>query len=272
VKLAMAQISMSACIEENLNKALHYMAQAAEASAELIFFPEVQLSPFFPQYEGRDADTYLLDERHPAIRALCDKCRQLSIYASPNVYLMQNGRRYDASLFIDSRGHICGISKMVHITQAVNFYEQDYYSPSDDGFHVYETPFGKIGIVICFDRHLPESFRTCALKGADLILIPTANLTTEPLELFSWELRVQAMQNTVFAAMCNRVGTEGQISFAGQSMIADPIGNLLARADDREQLLIAELPLETLPSIRCERPFLSLVRPEFYWNAQNESI
>lgn len=260
----MAQMSMAASTDENLNKSLRFMEQAAEKGADLIFFPEVQLSPFFPQYEKQDANAYLIDETHPAIQAIRDKCRELSIYASPNVYLLQNGKRFDASLFIDNQGNICGISKMVHIVQCECFYEQDYYSKSDDGFHVYDTPFGKIGIVICFDRHLPESIRTCAKKGAELIIIPTANLTTEPLEMFSWEVRVQAMQNTVFAAMCNRVGAEGSIAFAGQSLAADPLGNLLVKADDREQLVIIDLPLQMIPSVRSERPFLSLIRPESY--------
>ena len=75
-------------------------------------------------------------------------------------------------------------------------------TPSEDGFKVFDTPFGKVGIVICFDRHLPESIRTCTLKGAQLIIIPTANTLAEPLEMFEWELRVQAFQNNVFVAMC----------------------------------------------------------------------
>lgn len=260
----MAQMSMAASIDENLNKSLSFMEQAAKDGADLIFFPEVQLSPFFPQYEKKNADAYLIDEEHPAVKAIQDKCRELSIYASPNVYLQQNGSRYDASLFIDNRGNISGISKMVHITQCECFYERDYYSPSDDGFHVFDTPFGKIGIVICFDRHMPESIRTCAKKGAELIIIPTANLVTEPLEMFSWEMRVQAMQNTVFAAMCNRVGTEGKLSFAGQSLAVGPSGVILYKADEREQLITVDLPLQITASARKEHPYLSLIRPDSY--------
>ena len=79
---------------------------------------------------------------------------------------------------------------MEHIAQNKNFYEQDYYTPAKDEFKVFSTPFGKIGIVICFDRHLPENIRTCALKGADLVIVPTANTKAEPMELFEWEIRV----------------------------------------------------------------------------------
>ncbi len=100
-------------------------------------------------------------------------------------------------LMIDSNEGLVGVSKMVHVYQANKFYEQDYYTPSEDGFKVYDTPFGKIGIVICFDRHLPESIRSCAKQGAELIIIPTANTLDEPMEMFEWEIRVQAYQNIV---------------------------------------------------------------------------
>lgn len=69
--------------------------------------------------------------------------------------------------------------------------------------------------MICFDRHLPESIRSCALQGAELVIVPTANTKAEPLEMFEWEMRVQAMQNQIFIAMCNRVGTEDAMQFAG---------------------------------------------------------
>ena len=106
-----------------------------------------------------------------------------------------------------------------------------------------DAPWGCVGIVICFDRHLPESIRTCALKGADLVIIPTANTKAEPMELFEWEIRVQAMQNQIFVAMCNRVGKEGDMDFAGQSLIIDPWGNLLAKGDDQERLIACDLDL-----------------------------
>lgn len=258
MRLAMAQMQMTAKIEENLKKSLNYMTQAKEAGADLIFFPEVHLTPFFPQYEGQDATPWLLPLDHPAIRSLREKCRKLGIWASPNVYLELDGRRYDASLMISADGEIAGISKMVHIAQAPCFYEQDYYTPSDDGFKIYETPFGKIGIVICFDRHLPDGIRSCAAQGAELVIIPTANLTEEPLELFEWEVRVQAFQNTVFTAMCNRIGPEGAVTFAGQSLLAGPDGSLLLKADGEERLLVTDIPLHEIPGIRKNRPWLTL--------------
>ena len=109
-------------------------------------------------------------------------CRNNKISAVPNLYLLENDRTYDASIFIDKNGEVKGTQKMVHIAQAEQFYEQDYYTPSDEGFKVFDTEFGKIGIVVCFDRHYPESIRTEVLRGAELILIPTVNTKADDTE------------------------------------------------------------------------------------------
>jgi predicted amidohydrolase len=198
-------------IEQNLTGSIRTIYDAAEQGADLILFPEVHLTDFFPQYPGQNVSSYgtLIDS--DIVGAFRTACLKNHIAAVPNIYLKENDRFYDASIFIDRTGEICGIQKMVHVAQAKNFYEEDYYEPSDTGFLVFDTEFGKIGIVVCFDRHYPESIRTESLMGADLILIPTVNTKSEPLEMFEWEVRVQAFQNSVAIAMCNRVGTEGKI-------------------------------------------------------------
>ncbi|MBC5659943.1 carbon-nitrogen hydrolase family protein [Anaerosacchariphilus sp. NSJ-68] len=261
-KLAMAQMRMTDSIEENLQKSLNFCDEAADS--DLLFFPEIQLSPFFPQYEKRNADQWCMQESAPELEALQEKAAEHKLYLSPNVYLEQKGKRYDTSLFITPEGQIADRTKMVHIAQARQFYEQDYYTPSDEGFKVFDTPFGKIGIVICYDRHLPESVRTCVLKGADLILIPTANTKAEPLTMFEWEIRVQAMQNQVFIAMCNRVGREGGMDFAGESLVVHPSGDVIVKADDQEQLIRCELNLGEAREWREKVPYLGTRRPEWY--------
>lgn len=251
-------------IEENLNTTLLAMEQAAGNLADLIFFPELQFYPFFPQYQGLNFQHLSLELNHSYVQKICDKSKELCILTSPNLYLKENEKNYDASLMIDKSGNILGASKMVHIMQSQYFYEQDYYAPSNDGFKVYDTPFGKIGIVICFDRHLPESVRTCVALGADLILIPTANIEGEPLEMFEWEIRVQAMQSSVYIAMCNRVGQEHNMNFTGQSIVVDPNGNIVAKADGKEEILFAEINLEQSKIIRNDKSIFDLRRAEFY--------
>lgn len=265
MKIALAQMKMENTMKENLRKSIQLIELAASNKADLIFFPEIQLSPFFPQYENKDAGQFLLTLDHEYIKEIKSTCSKHKIMSSPNIYIQENGMNYDASLFISEKGEIKGISKMVHIMQSQYFYEKDYYMPSDDGFKVYDTPFGKIGIVICFDRHIPESIRSCVALGADLILIPTANVEGEPLEMFEWELRVQAMQSSVYIAMCNRVGKEDNMNFVGQSIIADPNGDVVVKANNVEQILYAEINLEQSSIVRNEKTYFSLRRPECYY-------
>lgn len=262
LKLAMAQCSMQKEIEQNLTKSLEFCDRAA--GCDLLFFPEIQLSPFFPQYEAQDAGQYCLTEDSATVQALAQKAAEHHYYLSPNVYLEQNGKRYDTSLWISPEGEILGNAKMVHIAQAPQFYEQDYYTPSDDSFKVFDTPFGKIGIVICYDHHLPESIRTCVLKGTDMVIIPTANTKAENMELFEWEIRVQAMQNQVFVAMCNWVGIEDAMEFSGESLVVHSSGKVLLKADDCEQLLTCEPDLSEVRELRSRVPYLETRRPECY--------
>ena len=255
-------MSMTGSMPENAEKALRFCDEAA--GSDLLFFPEIQLTPFFPQYPGRNADAYVSRADDAFLSAMTEKAGQNRLYISPNLFMEDGGKRYDRSLWITPDGKIAGNASMVHIFQGERFFEQDYYSPSGDGFKVFDTPFGKVGIVICFDRHISESIRTCALKGAELIIIPTANTKAEPMELFEWEIRVQAMQNQVFIAMCNRTGREDAMDFAGESLIAGPKGNLVFKADDREQLITAEIDLNEVRLERESRPWLGLRRKEFY--------
>ena len=161
-------------------------------------------------------------------------------------------------------GAVLGAQKMVHVAQADKFFEKDYYIPSDDGFHVFDTIHGRIGIVVCFDRHYPESIRTEALMGADVILIPTANTKAEPSELFEWEVRIQAFQNSVAVAMCNRVGREDAMQFSGESLVVDANGTVLLKAGDVEELLYVEIDVESIRTARACRPYLTLRRVDVY--------
>ena len=264
MRIALAQMKTYKNMQDNLNKNIKLIKEAANHNADMILFPEVQLTEFFPQYKGKDVEKYLIKIDSKEVRQLQEASRKNSIISIPNIYLEENRKPYDASLFIGTNGKIQGIQKMVHVAQAEKFYEQDYYTPSDDGFKVFDTIYGKIGIVVCFDRHYTESIRTEMLMGADLIVIPTVNTKAEPSEMFEWELRVQAFQNSVAIAMCNRVGTEGQMDFSGESIVIDAKGNVVAKAKDEEQILYADIDLSDSVKIRKDRPYTDLRRTEFY--------
>ncbi|KIR03735.1 N-carbamoylputrescine amidase [Lachnospiraceae bacterium TWA4] len=265
MKLALCQMRNAGSIEKNLDKSLQAIKTAAKEGADLILFPEVQLTEFFPQYAGLKVSQYGITMDSEIIQAFSNVCRENKIMAVPNVYLLENETYYDASILIGKEGQIIGVQKMVHIAYADKFFESDYYTPSDDGFKVFNTEYGKIGIVVCFDRHYPESIRTEALMGADLILIPTVNTKQEPMELFEQEIRVQAFHNSVYIAMANRVGNEDAMDFAGESIVVGPEGNTIIKADDTEQILYLDIDdLKYAKTIRESKPYTSLRRTDMY--------
>ena len=243
MKLAMAQMRMSADYTDNIKKSKGLIEQAK--GCDLVFFPEVQLSPFFAQYRIAELpygiDGYVTDIDGDEIALFQRLAKENSLFISPNLYVNDGGKRYDMSLMIDGNGVILGQSKMVNVDNNKNFYEADYYTPSEEGYRVYDTPFGKVGIVICYDRHFPESVRYCAAHKADLVIIPTANTFEEDMQYFEQEIQTLAKDNAVTIAMCNRVGTENKMRFAGQSLIVSSNGETLLKADGREQLIIFEI-------------------------------
>ena len=263
MRIALAQMKNEGTIQDNLDKSIEFIRQASENNASLILFPKVQLTEFFPQYKGKDVSQYRLKLDSKEVKLLQSASKRYSIISVPNIYLEEE-KNYDASLLIGKDGEIKGIQKMVHIAQARQFYEQDYYTPSNDGFKVFDTEYGKIGIVICFDRHYPESIRTEALMDADLILIPTVNTKTEPSEMFEWELRVQAFHNSVSIAKCNRVGQESEMNFSGESIVVNPNGKVIKKAGDQEEIIYGDIDLSDSKKIRESRPYTQLRRKELY--------
>lgn len=264
MKIALVQMLNEGTIDNNLDKSINAISEAAANGADIVLFPEVQLTEFFPQYRNLDVSDYCLTISSEVVKAFSQACKDNNVFAVPNIYLKENEKCYDASLLIDKAGKIQGIQKMVHVAQAERFYEQDYYEPSDTGFQVFDTEYGKIGIVVCFDRHYPESIRTEALMGADLILIPTVNTKSEPSEMFEWELRVQAFQNSVSIVMCNRVGKEGEMDFSGESIAVSANGDVIAKADDKEQILYVDIALEHSTKTRETKPYTQLRRTDLY--------
>jgi N-carbamoylputrescine amidase len=131
---------------------------------------------------------------------------------------------------------------------------------------VYSTAVGRVGVAICYDRHYPEYMRALALNGAELVAIPQAGAVGEwPEGLFEAEVRTAAFQNGYFAALCNRVGREEKLTFAGESFVVDPEGQVVARGKSGEDdLVIAELDLSRCAVSTARRLFWRDRRPELY--------
>lgn len=264
VKIAAAQIKVSENMEENYQKSLRFIREATDQGAKMICFPEGQLSHYIPQYPGLKGDDYAIGLGHPYIKGFRDACKQWNIIASIALCLKSDGKVYAANMIISEQGEILGVGKKNHIVWAEHFYEQDYFTAGNEGFQVIDTSIGKIGMIVCFDRHFPESFRTCVLKGAEFIVVPVANEKIEPSDVFQWEIRIPAFQNSVHIAMINRVGVEGKMDFSGETIFANPDGSLAALANDQEQLLFAELDFEEACNLRAQKQYIPLRRPDVF--------
>lgn len=274
MRIALAQMSMVEDFDKNFKKTLQFMDLADEHKADLLVFPQLNITPYFPQYKKGDVggvlehvpDEFAISLGDNKIRAIAQRCKEYGFFTSPNLYIRDSktNNRYNMSLWISPRGKIEGKSKLVHVVNRSFFYESDYFRPSEEGFRVFDSKIGKVGIVVSFDRHFPQSISTCALKGAQIILIPAANVDTEPLEMFETELRAAAFDNGVFIAMCNRVGKEGNMYFAGRSLVIDPDGNVIVRADDSQQFLICNIDLKDIDAVKKKRNYGKYRRPEMY--------
>ena len=167
---------------------------------------------------------------------------------------------------IDADGSLLGVTRMIHITEYACFHEQGYYTPGDKGAPVYATRAGKVGIAICYDRHFPEYMRALALAGADLVVVPQAGTVGEwPEGLYEGEMRVAAFQNGYFVALCNRVGPEDCLNFAGESFVCGPDGSVIARAGQgTDEILYAEIDPAANARSHARQLFMKHRRPELY--------
>lgn len=257
VKLAIAQHSMLPDIDHNLQTALEMIDRAGRQDVDLIVFPEIHLSPFFPKYKGDDARAWAMTPEHEAFRIFSRAARKNTLTVVSNLYLKdEDGHHYDASPVFGPDGSLLGLSRMNEIAQFDGFWEQDYYTPFD-GHPVYDLPWGRLGVVICFDRHFPETYRRSALAGADVIVTPTCCESGEPLDLFEAEMRTLSFHNSVYSLLANRCGDEGERSYAGASLICGPQGEVCGRAGNGEELMIVEADIQHRRDIASDRGFLS---------------
>ncbi len=267
MRIALIQQQAGPDKSRNLERGLAAMERAAADGAELVAFAELAFEPFWPQRPAA-GDVRRLAEPVPGpiTEAFQSRAAELGVVAVLNLFERDGDRCYDCSPVIDADGTLLGRTRMVHITDYPCFHEQGYYAPGDTGAPVYATRAGRVGVAICYDRHYPEYLRALALGGAELVVVPQAGAVDEwPEGLYEAEMRVAAFQNGYFVALCNRVGEEERLSFAGESFVCDPSGRVVARAAARrEETLTAELDLAEVAASHARRLFLRDRRPELY--------
>jgi len=267
MNIALIQQSCSENKKQNLKRGLEAAKKAADSGAQIICFPELAFEPFYPQYPdpsdpGRNAQPI----PGPVTEAFSSLAKKSGVVIILNLYEKDGDQTYDSSPVIDTDGSILGTTRMVHITDYACFHEKKYYTPGNNGAPVYNTSLGKIGIAICYDRHYPEYMRALALAGAELVFIPQAGAVGEwPEGLYEAEIRTAAFQNGYFAALCNRVGEEPKLTFAGESFVCNPSGKIIARArKGAEEILYSKIDLSEVKQSHARKLFLRDRRPDLY--------
>jgi beta-ureidopropionase len=268
MRVAVVQQAARPSRRENVDRAVLAMKRARSLGAGLAVFAELAVDRFFPQVEG-DASAQDLAEPvpGPTCGRIAAAARELSLVTVFNLYeRAEGGRCFDSSPVFDADGSLLGITRMVHIAELPGFHEQGYYAPGDRGAPVYDTAAGRVGVAICYDRHYPEYMRALGLGGAEIVAIPQAGALGEwPEGLYEAEVRTAAFQNGYFVALCNRVGAEEKLAFAGESFVADPEGQVIARGKLLEEdLVVVELDLSSCARSTARRMFWRDRRPELY--------
>jgi beta-ureidopropionase len=269
LRIALAQAAVGPEREDNVQKALQMMADAAQAGAQLIVFPEMSVDPFFPQYR---AEKRYFDWGVPVPGSLTDRFQMqaasLRLATVVNVFeRVAPGRYYDCSPIFDTDGTYQGKQRMTHILEGPGYNERYYYWEGDSGYPVFDIGPAHIGVAICYDRHFPEAMRALALGGAEVIVVPTATASLEAEYRAVWEVEMQAaaIANGLFVAVANRAGVDDRLTFFGRSFAVDPYGRLLARAsEDDVALLLVDLDLDLVEQARRDMPFLRDRRPDTY--------
>ncbi len=267
MNIALVQQHASPDKGDNIARGLRAFEAAARAGAELVCFAELAFEPFYPQNPAGPGSR---EQAEPVPGRLTDafaaKARELGVVAVLNLFERDGTRTFDCSPVIDADGALLGRTRMIHITEYACFHEQGYYTPGDTGAPVYKTRAGNIGVAICYDRHYPEYMRALAVAGADLVIVPQAGTVGEwPEGLYEAEMRVAAFQNGYFVALCNRVGHEEKLSFAGESFVCAPDGVIIARAPQgTDTILYADVDFARNRSSHARELFLQHRRPELY--------
>jgi len=220
----------------NFERMVGAVVKAKEEQSELVVFPELYLTGYSI---GRNLSTLAETINGTYMMKIRKLCKENEIY----VVLSfpedgQDGNYYISSALIDNQGEVLGVYRKVHLFDT----EKNYFQPGSN-FEVIDTPLGSIGMMICFDVEFPEISRALKLMGADFIVIVNANM--HPYEVHHHIFaRSRAMENEIPVIICNRLGTESELDFCGDSMVIDATGKIILSLKDKEKLQTVTLPIQ----------------------------
>lgn len=283
VTLAAVQMHCSKNPKENLDKAEALVRQAAAQGATVVLLPELFERPYFCQERRYDYYAYAAPtEKNPAVVRFASVARELGTVLPVSFFEKDGSRLFNSVAILDADGSLLGVYRKTHIPDDHYYQEKFYFAPGDTGFRVWDTAYGRIGVGICWDQWFPETARSFALNGAEMLLYPTA-IGSEPIltcdSMPHWRRVMQghAAANLMPLAAANRIGLEtvepcrengGQtsvLSFYGSSFITDGAGDLAASAGrEEETVLTASFDLDTLEEERLNWGIFRDRRPECY--------
>jgi len=242
--------------EANLARAREFAAQAREAGADLLLLPELWLHG----YDLERADEWAAPLGEEGFAHMADLARDFGLHLAGSLLERHAGGVSNTAVLYAPDGALLGSYRKIHLFRLMQ--EHHYLAPGDHAT-LCPTPWGPVGLAICYDLRFPELFRTMALAGAAIFLVP-AQWPVRRIEAWLLLARARAVENELIVAACNRVGSDGKVEFPGRSCVVDPWGHVLVEGDDQERLLIAQADLR---EIRKARRYLTVYqdrRPKAY--------
>ncbi|HWY77857.1 MAG TPA: carbon-nitrogen hydrolase [Verrucomicrobiae bacterium] len=280
VELGLLQTACSADPAANLKKTLAFAERAARQGAQIVCTQELFRSQYFCQSEDHKYFELAEPIPGPSTEAFQKLAKKHSVVIIASLFEKRAaGLYHNTAAIIDADGSVLGIYRKMHIPDDPLFYEKFYFTPGDLGFRAWQTRYGRIGVLVCWDQWYPEAARLTALRGAEILFYPTA-IGWHPKEKAehgvnqhdAWELtqRSHAVDNGCFVAVANRIGLEKPsgsdgLEFWGQSFVAGTSGQMLAKAShDKEEILIASVDLAKVDVTRTHWPFFRDRRIDAY--------
>jgi N-carbamoylputrescine amidase len=276
VSIGLIQTSCSDNPKDNLYQQMGLIRNAADKGANIICLQELFNTPYFCVEYNEEYFEWAEPIDGELVNSLAKLAEELKVVLiAPFFEKRAKGVFHNSLVVIDTNGEVLGNYRKLHIPDDPGFYEKYYFTPGDEdsGFKVFDTKFGKIGTLICWDQWYPEAARITALKGADILFYPTAigTLSTEGRKekkefQDAWETiqRSHAIANGCFVASVNRVGKESGSNFWGGSFVAGTFGQVLNKAGSKEEILVTEINLSDIEQQRKTWPFFRDRRIDLY--------
>ncbi len=270
VRAAVIQAHANLPKDEAVDKHVELIGKAAAEGAQVTCLQEIFHGPYFcAEQDPKWYDTAEPDDG-PTVTRMREVAKQHNmVLIVPFFEQADVGVYYNTAVVIERDGTVVGKYRKTHIPQVGPcFWEKFYFKPGNLGYPTFDTSVGRLGLMICYDRHFPEIARVLGLKGAELVFNPSA--TVESLSKYLWELEqpAHAVANGYWIAAINRVGVEEPLNsakFYGSSYFCDPRGQIQARASDSEdEVLVHDVDYEVNRKVRNTWQFLRDRRPELY--------